>query len=306
MSVITRRALRLASQAVTRVNRKLQHMLDGGGPSQRKPFVASLEEAYASGWANCPCAFVVSTGRVGTKTLTGLLSLSPDVVATHEPEPRLVKASFDAYMEGGDIGRSERWRAVVLGARDDAVYNANRRGRIYVETNPRLTYLAPALATCFPASRFVHLHRHPYEVVRSWMRRGHYQGHSWDFVRLRPRPDEPLAGDWKSLPVLEKNAWHWARITSEALAFLDSLPASRTLDLRAEALFAGDPAAIGRLFDFVGTAVPRRDWITEVLGRKINAQRRGVYAAPKDWTESERAAVWARVGAVAERLGYER
>jgi hypothetical protein len=306
MSVFTRRVLRLTHQGFARASKKLEHMLAGGSPTKKTPFVASLEEAYASGWVNCPCVFVVSTGRVGTKTLTNLLSLSPDVLATHEPDPRLVKASFDAYMEGGDVGQSERWRAVVLGARDDAVYNANRRGRIYVETNPRLTYLAGALAVAFPASRFIHLHRHPYEVVRSWMRRGHYQGHSWDFVRLRPRPSEALSSEWTALPVLEKNAWHWARITSEALEFLDGLPPSRKLDLRAEALFAGDPTALARLYEFVGVASPAQDWITEVLGQKINAQRRGVFAPPKEWTGAERATVWERVGAVASRLGYER
>jgi hypothetical protein len=107
------------------------------------------------------------------------------------------------------------------------------------------------------------------------------------------------------LPVLEKNAWHWARITSEALEFLDTLSPSRQLDLRAEALFAGEPAALARLFEFVGVASPPEDWIKEVLGQKINAQRRGVFAPPKEWTETERATVWGRVGAVASRLGYE-
>ncbi len=304
MASLKRQALRATRDGLVRVNRKISELLTADPAAPRPPYVARLAEAYARGWSDCPCVFVLSTGRVGSKTLTALLALSSRVVSEHEPWPRLVRASYEAYLEGPSIGTSEKWRAVVYAARDDLVCEANRRGRIYVETNNRLTYLAPALAACFPASRFVHLHRHPYEVVRSAMRRGYYESHNWDFARVRPRPDEPLAAQWEALPRLEKCAWYWARANGEARAFLAGLPETRRLDLRADDLFAGDEATLRGLFALAGVDFPPAALVEDVLGQRINAAVRGSYPVPAEWSDGEREAVWRQVGSVAEALGY--
>lgn len=304
MALAVRQALQLTQKGIAKINNKITHILNGEVGVKRPPFVSGLEQAYARGWVDCPCVFVLSTGRVGTKTLTALFALSPHVVATHEPEPRLVKASFEAYMEGGALEDSDKWRAVVLAARDDAICEANRRGKIYIETNNRLTYLARVLAVTFPASRFIHLHRHPYEVVRSAMRRGYYQGHNWDFARIRPRPHEALAAQWDRLSPLEKSAWYWERVNAEARDFLNTLPTSRKLTLRADALFAGEEAVLKHLFAFVGLDLPPQERIEEVLGQKINAQRQGDFPTPAEWGDAERAAVRQRVAETAHSLGY--
>jgi hypothetical protein len=305
MAEFVRQALQYTHQGLTSLNRKMGNLLNGGSAAQRVPIVKDLSEAYARGWRDCPCVFVLSTGRVGTKTLATLLALSPWVKATHEPEPRLVKASFDAFMEGGDLGKSEKWREVIFAARDDAVCSANRRGKIYLETNPKLSCLATALAACFPASQFIHLHRHPYEVVRSAMRRGHYQGHSWDFARIRPPMDEPLADEWESLSPVEKSAWRWARINSDALAFLRALPESRKFNLPADALFSADEQTLVQLFAFIGADLPPKNRLEDVLGQRINAQKKGEFPLPSEWSERDRQAVQGRVAGVARELGYE-
>lgn len=305
MPSLKRQALQATQKGLTLAKSRIDRLLVGDVGRARQPYVSRLEEAYARGWAGCPCVFVLSTGRVGSQTLTALLALSPDVVSEHEPFPRLVKASFDAYMEEGDIALSEKWREVVYAARDDLLCEANRRGKIYVESNNRLTYLAPVLAACFPASKFVHLHRHPYDVVRSAMRRGYYESHNWDFARVRPRPGEPLAAEWESLPRLEKCGWFWSRINEETRSFLDALAPERRLDLRADLLFAGDEATLRGIFSFVGVEFPSGEVVEEVLGRKLNAAQRGSFPVPSDWSESDREAVWGRVAEVARRLGYE-
>lgn len=302
MPSLKRQALQATREQLTRVASRIDRMLVGETP--RSPYVARLGEAYARGWKGCPCVFVLSTGRVGSQTLTALLALSPAVVSEHEPFPRLVKASIDAYLEGGDLGASEKWREVVYGARDDLVCEANRRGKIYVETNNRLTYLAPILATCFPDSKFIHLHRHPYEVVRSAMRRGYYESHNWDFARVRPRASEPLAATWDALPRLEKCGWFWSRINEEAASFMATLPPERALDLRADLLFGGDEATMRRIFSFVGIDFPAQELVEEVLGQKLNAAVRGAFPGAGDWSEDDRQAVWRQVEVVATRLGY--
>lgn len=307
MASLRRQALRATQESLVRVKRKIDDLLTADPSAPLTPYVERLGQAYARGWEGCPCAFVLSTGRVGSKTLTALFALSSRVVSLHEPDPRLVKASFDAYLQGPrTIAESDAWRDLVYAARDDHVCEANRRGKLYLETNNRLTYLAPVLARCFPASKFIHLHRHPYEVVRSGMRRGYYQGHNWDFARVRPRPEEPLAAGWEALPRLEKCAWFWARINGEAREFVSALPQGRGLDLAADALFAGDRSTIERVYEFVGVAIPPAALIEEELGRKINAAVRGSFPVPSDWSESDRDAVWRHVGEVAGALGYAR
>lgn len=308
MALLKRHALQFTRERLLQVNKKITRLLTGDTSTQLIPFGVKLAQSYAQGWRDweeCPCVFVLSTGRVGTKTLTALFALSPRVISRHEPEPRLVKVSFDAYMEGSNLGASEKWQAVVFAARDDAICEANRRGKIYIETNNRLTYLAPALAAAFPASRFIHLHRHPYEVVRSAMRRGYYQSHNWDFARIRPRPGEPLAAQWDTLSPLEKSAWYWAQCNREAHEFLETLEKSRRMDLRAELLFAGDEKTLKDLFDFVNIDFPPREQVEEVLGQKINAARQGHFPPPSEWDKDERASVRQLVAKTAKILDYE-
>jgi hypothetical protein len=137
------------------------------------------------------------------------------------------------------------------------------------------------------------------------MRRGYYRQHNWDFARIRPRSGDALARDWDALPALEKCAWYWAESNAEARASLSALPGERRMDLRADDLFAGDQAALERIFAFVGVEMPPAPWIEQVLGQKINAQRAGDYPAPREWSEEERRMVKRQVEAVASALGYE-
>jgi hypothetical protein len=259
----------------------------------------ALQQAYATGWRHARCLFVLSTGRVGTETLAALFALCPDAVAHHEPEPRLVKASFDAYMEGCS---GQKWLDLVLAARDDFIVTANHQQKIYIETSNRLTYLAPALARTFPESRFIHLHRHPYDVVRSYVKRQAYEGHPWDFARIRPRAGDADASQWERLSSVEKIAWYWARVNRDAHDFLRTLPASRGLEIRADTLFRADASTLTKLFAFAGVTCPSPRKVRHVLAGKLNAN-----TLPHDWewTEADRQRVQQLTSSVAVDLAYE-
>lgn len=292
---------RVLASAKGRVDRRLAPRPE---PAKRPDL--SLQHAYATGWQEYPCVFVLSTGRGGTETLTALATLSPSIVASHEPRPRLIKASFDAYMAGEGLGGHAHWRDLVLAARDDLVWGATQKGKVYVETNNRLTYLAPVLAEVFPASRFIHVYRDPYAFVRSAMRRRYFDGHNWDFARVRPRPDDPLASRWDTLPKVECCAWLWWRTNHDARTWMATLPASRRLSLRSEDLFAGRPQALADLFAMCGSDLPPADRIRDVLGAKLNAQQNGEFPTASAWSAEDRARVWAYVGELATDLGYRR
>ncbi|MDT7935188.1 MAG: sulfotransferase [Sphingomonadaceae bacterium] len=246
-----------------------------------------------------PCVFVLSTGRVGSQTLAALYALSPHAHAEHEPSPVLTYASFEAYR---DRCESPHWRTLVYGARDETVLNAAARGRVYVETNNRLTYLAPALADAFPDSRFIHLHRDPLAVIRSGMARGYFVDNGWDYARIRPRLAEPDAALWPRMSQIERCAWWWARVNDEALDVMGRLPPERRLDLPAERLFGADPTTIAALFALAGLRTPPPGGVAKVLGARLNAQ--GRRAAPLAAADVD--AAYAFAGPTAERLGYQR
>ncbi len=305
MPSLERQFLTAAQRLLSRLDERVDRRLAPVPVPAKRPHL-SLQYAYETAWREYPCVFVLSTGRGGTETLTALATLSPRIVASHEPRPRLIKASFDAYMEGGDLAGQAHWRDLVLASRDDLVWAATQHGKVYVETNNRLTYLAPILAEVFPASRFVHVYRDPYAFVRSAMRRRYYAGHNWDFARVRPRPDDPLSARWDTLPRVECCAWLWWRTNHDARTWMSTLPASRRLSLRSEDLFAGTPEALNALFGICDSDMPPADRVRDVLGAKLNAQLHGDFPTASDWSADDRERVWSYVGPLATELGYEK
>lgn len=305
MSSLERQFLSAVQRVLASAKGRVDRRLAPGPPPARRAEL-SLQHAYATGWREYPCVFVLSTGRGGTETLTALAALSPTIEATHEPAPRLIKASFDAYMTGGNIAGQSHWRDLVLAARDDLVRSAASQGKVYVETNNRLTYLAPVLAEVFPASKFIHVYREPFAFVRSAMRRRYFDGHNWDFARVRPRPDDPLAASWDTLPKVECCAWLWWRTNADVQALMASLPPSRQLSIKAEDLFAGSPEVVSRLFALCESAMPHPDRVREVLGAKLNAQKVGEFPEASRWSDEDKERVWRYVGTLATELGYAR
>jgi len=268
----------------------------------RSPYVRTLAEAYEKKWVGCPCCFVLSTGRVGTKTLSALFALSSEVQSYHEPLPRLIKASYDVYM-GGKLS-PEAALGIIYAARDDRICQALFKGQIYTETNNRLTYFAHLLAQAFPTSKFIHLYRHPYDVIRSGMRRKYYVGHKWDFARIRPRKGSLLAKEWQSYSPLKKTAWYWAEVNRLSIDFLKTLPEERKLSVKSEKLFAGDSRTIRNLYDFLDITIPDPEQVEKVLEQKLNEQPKGEGQTAVDWSKKNIEEINLQVRNVANHLDY--
>jgi hypothetical protein len=298
----TRRAMRSTVRFLAGGQRRLERMLAPPG-TVLTPYVPDVKAAHTSEFKHCPCVFVLSTGRVGTETLAALLAQSSAVYSVHEPRPVLLPVTYEAYMSPAE---DDRWVEVLRGVRGEVVASACARGQIYSETNPRMTFVANELAKAFPASRFIHLHRHPYQVIYSCMRRGHYKGHPGDYARIHPRPDHPYHADWDSMTTLEKVAWNWAESNSIALEFMKTLPPERRLNLSSDEMFKGSEATLRKLFAFVGVEVPSAMHLREVLQSQLNRQVGGTPVnRPEDWSDDEKQAVNAIVGDVASALDYD-
>jgi len=270
--------------------------------SEREFFLATLMRSYREGWINNRCIFVLSTGRAGTMQLSALLDISPGILALHEPPPVLLKAGIDAYYEGCD---HDKWNPVVHAARDELIAFANHHNQIYVETNNRLTFLAQALAAAYPASKFIHLHRHPYEVVQSGMNRNWYKNNPLDPMRIIPVSGDPHAELWDSYAPWEKIAWFWSRANQESALFLRGLPDERGFELRSKDIFDMNMGSIQRLFDFIGVSNPGSSAICKALRARPNAYRQKRHAKSYRLSPDQQAAVTSIAGVIASELGYD-
>ena len=305
MSGLTTHIARQADRTLSRVQGRLKRFLEGESRAKKRALKLTLGKAYEQEWEDMKCVYALSTGRTGTQTLAAMLRLSPHVEAQHEPAPRLVMATYEAYMEAPLADWLDKWSRFVLAARDDFVLEANACGKVYVESNNRLTYVADALQKAFPASRFIFSHRDPFKVIRSGMQRGAYQGpgKAWNFARIKPRPGEPYADAWDAMEPLEKEAWRWAQINREAKAFFDALPAERRYELPASTFFSGSEKVYKEIFEFVGVPCPPMSEIQQIMGRKMNAQAH-YNGMAFEWTAPLRDKVRPYIEEMANTLGY--
>jgi len=251
-----------------------------------------------------PCAFVLSTGRAGTKTLAALLGLVDNVFAYHEPQPKLFALSRLAYRYGQDEAASQVLWQAFLTARQQNLHYALSCGRGYVETSPQVTFLAPAILATVPGVRFIHLTRHPADVVFSGVQRGWYAGHPYDSMRITPLPDSSHGRQWQTYSVVQKNLWLWAETNRWILEFSAHLPAEQRLHIRAEDMFAARTETIQRLFAFIGSRPPRPGKVRAILTKKLNAQRKGLPPlSPADQADIEEN-LPAFTTPIAAKLGY--
>jgi len=174
----------------------------------------------------------------------------------------------------------------------------------YIETSPQATFLAPAIAASISNVKFIHLVRHPVDVVRSGMRRGWYAGHPGDITRITPREGSMEANRWDKMTPIQKNIWLWAETNRWILDFTKTLPAEDTLLLQSEKIFAGDDATLRTLFEFCSNQMPPQQKIQRILGRQLNRQDSGVFPSFADWSPDSLDDLHLFAGDVASTLGY--
>ncbi len=249
-------------------------------------------------WMQGPAFFVLSSGRCGTMTLAHIFALAPNGRVWHHPEPLLVSETLDAYLGRGDD--TEVFRA----ARGHLIKGAWLEGLVHGETDHNMTAFAPTIAELMPQARFLVAIRHPAPFVRSGMRRGWYEGHSWDHGRLRPSPEQPIAAQWDRLPTFEKICWLWAETYRRILHIYETLPADRRALLRFEDL-VGRRVDWRALFDFLGLTFPGSGPIEEILDQRLNRQEKGEFPTADAWSEAQRSTLVAYCGAIGAAFGVE-
>lgn len=225
--------------------------------------------------------FIVTTGRSGSQTIARVLSQSQDCICLHEPEPVLVR---EATLYHYGLISGKMMKAILLSTRSPILY-----GKIYGESNQKLSTLIPILAEVFPESQFIWLVRDGRDVVAST-----YYAREWykpvDEVVDRPEPFTTslkewtwyrlrgdLAGvmsttEWEALTRFEKNCWLWTYTNETIQKHLVELPKERWMLVRLETLFQQLPD----ICHFVGIQMPLQ---IQQTTHNVSSRR------PVSWTE---------------------
>lgn len=253
-----------------------------------------------------PCVFVLSTGRVGTQTLSALLSMSENMLSYHEPTPILYSLSRLAYEYNiyNDDCIKKIFSSAFMTSRKELLDYSLSCGKGYVETSPQSTFLCPIINELISEVRFIHMVRDPRKVVISGMRRGWYAGHVADNTRIAPRPGSEAHGQWEQWNAFQKNIWLWAETNRWISKFTKELASEQKLIVYSEDIFAAKKESLERLFYFIHSPMPSEKKIRKVLNKKLNAQKSGSFMAVPDWNDSMYADLITIAGDVAKKIGY--
>lgn len=214
-----------------------------------------------------------------------LARLSLGAAALHEPKPNLFGLGKATY-ESQTI--NELHRQAFETSRFDLVKSAVDLSGCYFESSPQITFMAEVIAKHFPAAKFIHVIRHPGDVVRSGMRRKWYDGSDNDRWRIVPKSGEFAEIDWNKRTAFEKNVWSWVETNRWIESLFRSLPETQTIVIRSEDIFNGDEAVLNSFFDFLNVPMPDKRRIRSVLGLKHNSQKTGRFPSCDDWSPEQK------------------
>lgn len=216
---------------------------------------------------NAAPVFVLSTGRCGTQLLSELLARSEQADVFHEPKPELLFLSKKAYEVGNT--QKEPFQLAFDAARYESIRDSYINGKLYVETNNRITFLADSISELYPNAKFIHLYRKPESFVKSGLSRNWYSGkHIHDEGRIISKD----TAYWQSLSDEEKIAWLWNETNQWIENFKTSLPANRILTVRAEDFFIS-PAITSKMLQFIGASDIPEDSIKSILSSPKNKSK---------------------------------
>lgn len=271
--------------------------------------------------------FGTGTGRCGTMTLANLLNEEAKTVCLHEGKlrhgeeagkqwlPFLTLQNLHAYFNperNADVLRQTRGGMADVGQRE----GLDRLGDVAYNYAP---FVGQLPEVC-PDSRLIVMVRDGRDFVRSvytaevpdptpvgWLDANRTLDKVERYIalgRLRPKPGDPLARTWDTLPPVAKNAWLWAETNRLILDGLAAWPADRVLVLRFETFFADPLANYGQVRRFLGIDGPLPESVPALLTHRINARRQTILPPWREWDTTTTDLFTQHAGAMMRRLEY--
>lgn len=253
-------------------------------------------------WREAPSLIVLSTGRTATTALARLLNLSPTLRAFHEPPPISTLTTRTVFQEVH--AQPQKYRDLYIKLRSGVIGGFHRQGLIYAETN-NLGFFAPVIAELLPNAKFVFVHRHAAEYVRSGMRRGWYVNHSWDKYRLEPAASDPLRSQWDRWEPFDKICWFWKAANGFFHDFVQTLPPDRSRTICFDDLIRPGSGEYRKFFDVLGVEAPSPDEAEALLNERVNEQQQGDFPTYPHWSDEQRQRLRSIAGPLMTTLGYE-
>ncbi|MFW5891250.1 MAG: sulfotransferase [bacterium] len=227
--------------------------------------------------------FVLSTGRVGTKFLTKVISNSEKINSYHEPTPELIYYARYAY-ENQSL--NEELKRIIDAARLEYILYSTINNKLYFESNNRITFFANQLEQLYPKAKFIHIVRHPGAFVRSGIRRKWYSNNQvWDMGRIVPFSQDIK---WEEMSLISKISWLWNETNKFVETFKNEIPAYKILTIKSEDLF-DNHNTINKIFRFIDVKNPySRKEIKNLLNRPVNAQKINEFPKYKNWSKQQK------------------
>lgn len=231
--------------------------------------------------------FFLSTGRCGTSWFTTLLSTNKQLKVFHVPQPELAAQSRLAYellITSDSISAREEklLTEVFLAGREELLLNCIKSGVRFIETDPRPTFFAPIIAKIWPDAVFIHLYRHPAEVVRSGIRRHWYNTTaSHELSRIQPVSTDGNYMKWQHFDQLEKISWLWAETNAFVEDFKESIGKGRYFNFNFNELSAD---TVNELLGFLNIEI-KSATINKLLNVRVNKQEPDHFPEYNDWDE---------------------
>jgi hypothetical protein len=246
-------------------------------------------------------AFILSSGRTGTKFLAEFLNANFEtVLALHEPKPSYrLRLYAHAYWAGRVSPR--RMAGVLRRHRGQTLREVD--ADLYVESNPFISGFIDVLDALGPAPIVFHIVRDPREFLRSAFNHGSASGRKWLVSRLLPYwfPDvRPALGDEPFTP-FSAFAGQWALVNQKL-----SEGGERCADyhlLRFEDIFDEAHSGLHRLCAVLGLPFPGPEAALRP-DRRINPGRLKRLGSWREWPR-ERCEILHRIcGPLMAEYGY--
>ncbi|MGM0408194.1 MAG: sulfotransferase [Bacteroidota bacterium] len=251
--------------------------------------------------------FFLSTGRTGTKWFSELLKKTKGSLVFHSPTPDLSVQSVYAYyiLVKNDFRleheQETALKEIFLAAREEQLRYSYKTAKKFIETNNYLTFFAPVLANLFHTAKFVHLHRHPGEFVRSALDRNYFGKEDINAIRRIKPVSEDYYYQWKQFSQLEKSAWLW----NETNSFIEKFKSeSNSQQIMSVSLNELDVQTVKKVVEFIGVDI-NEHLIGKKLKSKINVQKVRTTKPYAMWSEIQIKELNGICGDLAEHYGYE-
>ncbi|MCF8218597.1 MAG: sulfotransferase [Bacteroidales bacterium] len=294
---------KMANHYLNRMHRRINEYLIYKTPRVRNTDFMSFKKELLP---TLRPVFFLSTGRTGTAFFARLLNRTNQYQAFHFPFPDFTGENVQAYklyrQTGmGEAKISQALAQTFVAGRQQLLHKNFLYGKRYCETNNNLTFFAPALKYLFPEAKFVFVHRHPGEFIRSGLRRQWYQAHRYDIGRIYPDETSFYSQKWDQASSLEKIAWLWKETNEFILDFKEMVEAK---DFYRFDFSEMNHETVQQLLQFMEADLPAGQ-ISKLLKRPVNKQANGTYPEYENWSEQDKSSVRDICSQTAHKLGYK-